>query len=339
MKRWRPGRKVHISLLLIAAAVGIVFFLAMESASETGDPLPSWADGETRRTIENFVANVTTEGSADFVATENRIAVFDNDGTLWSERPWVEGEFKKYQITKAAEKSPLRRQTQPFKAAFENDQQYFVSGGWPVVLGPARMITAELTRNEYDTEVRDFFATESHSELNVPFRQTVYQPVMELLEYLRASGFKTYICSGGGMDFMRVISWDFYGIEPENVIGSSLIKELRNIDGRWELVSTSEVNVFNNKDQKAVNIDLHIGQRPLLVMGNAGGRGDIGMLGYSQWRDGVSLQILVNHDDAAREFAYAEDDNASLNAARENGWLIVSMKNDWSAIYPSVAQQ
>jgi hypothetical protein len=134
---------------------------------------------------------------------------------------------------------------------------------------------------------------------------------------------------------MRVISNDFYGIPPDQVIGSSYRKELHNVNGKWVLVPTSELNSFNNKEQKAVNIDLHIGQRPLLVMGNAGGKGDIAMMNYSQGRAGPSLQLLIDHNDDVREFAYAEDDNASLNAAEENGWVVVSMKDDWSVIYSS----
>ena len=194
-------------------------------------------------------------------------------------------------------------------------------------------------REEYDAEAEEFFATTRHPSLDVPFRQTTYQPAIELLLYLRANGFKTYICSGGGADFMRVISSDFYGIESDQIIGTSYKKELHEIDGKWVLVTTRELNPINNKGQKAVNIDLHIGQRPLLVMGNAGGKGDIGMLGYSQGRDGSSLQLLIEHNDAIREFAYAEDDNASLDAAKANGWIVVSMKDDWSAIYPSGMDQ
>ena len=266
MKRWFSSRKLHGSLLIIAVVVGIVLFFVMESASKTHDPLPSWTDSDVKQAIEIFVADVTNERSSRFVSPDNRIAVFDNDGTLWSERPWVEGEFRKYQIKKAAERDPSRRQAQPFKAAFENDADYFASAGWPAIIELSRMITAELSRDEYDAEVRDFFVTQRHSGLDVLFRQTTYQPALELLEYLRANGFQTFICSGGSLDFMRVISKDLYGIEPEKVIGSSLTKELRNVDGRWEVVATNELNVFNNKDQKAVNIDLHIGQRPILVI-------------------------------------------------------------------------
>jgi hypothetical protein len=329
----RPGTINRLLALLLLTSV--VFVSACAATTPSIDPLPSWTKGETKEAIERFVVQVTTEGGPNFVPREQRIAVFDNDGTLWSERPWVEGQFKRYQIVKAAERDPSRRDRQPFKAAFENDLEYFEKGGWPVILGPARTVTSEVSREQYDAEVEDFFVTATHPDLNVPYQQTVYQPVIELITHLRANDFEVYICSGGGIDFMRVISSELYGIEPDQVIGTSLTKELQKIDGRWTLVTKDKVDVFNNKDRKAISIDLHIGQHPLLVMGNEGGRGDIGMLGYSQGRDGLSLQILINHDDEVREYQYAEDDDASLKAAKENGWLVVSMKNDWTSIYPA----
>lgn len=279
--------------------------------------------------------DVTREGGANYVPPAERIAVFDNDGTLWSERPWVQGLFSQEMLRSTAERQPLLRHRQPYKAAIENDREYFDTGGIRTMLAAIRSIRTDLSRDEYDAEVAEFFATARHPGLNVPFQDTVYQPSIELLEYLRANGFKTYICSGGGLDYMRVISRDFYGIPPDQVIGTSFKKELSSIDGRWVLLMTEELNSFNNKEQKAVNIDLHIGQRPLLVMGNAGGQGDIGMMSYSQGREGPSLQLLIDHNDKDREFAYAEDDNASLNAARANGWVVISMKDDWSTIYHS----
>ena len=329
--KFRFGWGKHALSVLLA----YVFVSACTATPAAVDPLPSWTDGATKQVIERFIERVTTVGGPDYVPPQQRIAVFDNDGTLWSERPWVEGQFKKYQIKKAAERDPSRRDRQPFKAAYENDLEYFETGGWPVILGPARTITSEVSREHYDAEVESFFATQIHPGLEVPFQETIYQPVIELMTYLRANGFETFICSGGGVDFMRVMSSELYGIEPYQVIGTSLVKELQIVDGRSILVTKDELDLFNNKDQKAVSIDLHIGLRPLLVMGNEGGRGDIGMLGYSQGRDGISMQLLINHDDEIREFAYAEDDDASLNAAKKNGWLVVSMKDDWLSIYPT----
>lgn len=317
---------------LMLAVVALVFSGCAVTTQST-DSLPSWTDGDVKQAITQFVVNVTTEGGKDYVRPVDRIAVFDNDGTLWSERPWVQGLFLEQMLRNAAGRHPEFGEEQPYKAALAHDREYFETGGIRVMIEAIKAARVELARDEFDAEVAEFFANARHPGLNVPMSQTVYQPAIELLEYLRANGFKTYICSGGGVDFMRMISSDFYGIESDQVIGTSYQKELHLIDGTWELLTTGELNPINNKDQKAVNIDLHIGKRPLLVMGNEGGRGDIGMMSYSQGRKGVSLQLLINHDDAAREFAYAEDDNASLNAAKENGWIVISMQDDWSVIY------
>ncbi|NOX70732.1 MAG: haloacid dehalogenase-like hydrolase [Gammaproteobacteria bacterium] len=319
----------------LLVVLGITIFSGAAAMAQPADPLPSWTEGDLKQTIEQFVADITTAGSTHFVRPEDRIAVFDNDGTLWSEEPWVQGLFLEQLLRNAAARHPEVSEQQPYKAALAHDREFFETGGIRVMIDAVKAAMVELSREDFDAEVAKFFATARHPALDVPMSQTVYQPALELLDYLRANGFKTYICSGGGIDFMRVISADFYGIESEQVIGTSYRKELHEIDGRWELLTTSDLNPINNKDEKAINIDLHIGKRPLLVMGNAGGRGDIGMMNYSQGRKGVSLQLLIDHDDAAREFAYAEDDNASLNAAKKNGWRVISMKDDWSVIYPA----
>ncbi|MCH8135370.1 MAG: haloacid dehalogenase-like hydrolase [Proteobacteria bacterium] len=322
-------------LLAFTVAVGLIIAPGIGAIAQSVDALPSWRDGDVKQAIERFVADVTTEGGDDYVPPVDRIAVFDNDGTLWSEKPWVQGLFLEQLLRNAAGRHPQLSDEQPYKAALAHDREYFETGGIRVMIEAIKAARVELSRDDFDAEVAEFFGTARHPGLNVPMSQTVYQPAIELLDYLRANGFKTYICSGGGVDFMRMISSDFYGIESDQVIGTSYQKELHLVDGTWELLTTSELNPINNKDQKAVNIDLHIGKRPLLVMGNEGGRGDIGMMRYSQGRKGASLQLLINHDDEAREFAYAEDDNASLNAAKENGWVVISMKDDWSVIYPS----
>lgn len=319
----------------LLVVLGIVVLSGAAAMAQPADPLPSWTEGDLKQTIEQFVADITTAGSTHYVRPEDRIAVFDNDGTLWSEEPWVQGLFLEQMLRNAAARHPQVSEQQPYKAALAHDREFFESGGIRVMIDAVKAAMVELSRDDFDAEVAEFFATARHPALDVPMSQTVYQPALELLDYLRANGFKTYICSGGGIDFMRVISADFYGIESEQVIGTSYRKELHEIDGRWELLTTSDLNPINNRDEKAINIDLHIGKRPLLVMGNAGGRGDIGMMNYSQGRKGASLQLLIDHDDAAREFAYAEDDNASLNAAKQNGWSVISMKDDWSVIYPA----
>ncbi len=282
-----------------------------------------------------FVGGVTDPESTSYVAPEERIAAFDNDGTLWSEQPVVQGMFLLYQLERMAKKDPSLRNRQPFRAAFEHDKEYLHTAGMPAIVELFATNHAGMSQEKFDSAVEEFLTISKHPTLDVPYGQVVFQPMIELLDYLRANGFKTYICSGGGIDFMRGVSAELYGIGPEQVIGSSFKKELQQVDGKWVLSRTGKPNSFNDKEVKPVNIDLHIGQRPLLAMGNVRSGGDIGMLNYSQGRSGPSLQLLVNHDDEKREFAYAEADNASLNAAKANGWVVVSIKSDWETVFPS----
>jgi hypothetical protein len=300
------------------------------------DPLPSWNDTGSKKAISAFVESVTKEGSANFVPPAERIATFDNDGTLWSEQPVVQGMFLLWRLEKMAKDDPSFRTRQPFKAALERDKEYLKAEGMSAILELFAATHTGMSQKEFEAEVRDFFAEAKYPKLGVPVGQVVFQPMLELLDYLRDSGFKVYICSGGGIDFMRVMSNQLYGIPREQVIGSSMKKELKLINGRWVLTRTAELGSFNDKEVKPVNIDLHIGMRPLLAMGNVRSGGDIGMLSYSQGRRGPSLQLLVNHDDENREFAYAEKDSASLNAAQSNGWLVVSIKNDWRSVFPII---
>jgi hypothetical protein len=318
-------------LVLIAVAA----VPANQAKSQSADPLPSWNDGAVKTAIVEFVTGVVAKNGPSYVPAEQRIATFDNDGTLWSEQPVVQGMFLMHRLEKMAEKDPSIRAKQPFKAAFEHDKEYLQAEGMPAILELFGATHSGMSQEKFDTEVRDFFAEARYPKPDVPVGQVVFQPMLELLDYLRDNEFKVYICSGGGIDFMRVISKELYGIPPEQVIGSSMKKELRQQDGRWVLDRKPELDSFNDKEVKPVNIDLHIGKRPLIAVGNVRSGGDIGMLSYSQGRHGPSLQLLVNHDDDKREFAYAEKDNASLNAAKANGWIVVSIKNDWRSVFPS----
>jgi phosphoglycolate phosphatase-like HAD superfamily hydrolase len=316
---------------LLGALVGVL--VATSSQAQTADALPSWNEGKTKQSIVDFVSKVTKEGSPAFVPPAERIATFDNDGTLWAEQPVIQGAFLMYQLNKLAQKDPSIRQRQPFKAAFDHDKEYLKEEGMPAILELFAATHAGMSQEQFEADVKAFFATAKHPTLKRPFQELAYQPMLELLQYLRANGFKTFICSGGGIDFMRVIATDLYGIPPEQVIGSSQKKELQQSDGRWGLTRSGKIDSFNDKEVKPVNIDLHIGLKPLLAAGNERSSGDIGMLRYSQSRKGPSLQLLVNHNDGSREFAYAEPDNASLNAAKLGGWTVISMKDDWKRIF------
>ena len=300
------------------------------------DPLPSWNDNATKQRIIQFVTKVTTANGPDYVSPEERIATFDNDGTLWTEQPVVQGAFILYRLKKMVEKDPSLKQRQPFKAALENDRDYLKTEGMPAILELFSATHGGMSDEAFDAEVEAFLADGKHPKLGYSFSKLTYQPMIELLDYLRSNGFKVYIVSGGGIDFMRVISMPLYGIPAEQVIGSSGEKEFIEENGKWSMKRSGKLASYNDMNDKAVNIDLHIGKRPLLAMGNVRSGGDIGMLSYSQGRSGPSLQLLVYHDDPDREFAYVEKDGKSLKAAKANGWAIVSMKTDWKNLFSNV---
>ena len=306
-------------------------------AEQIADPLPSWNEGETKTAITRFVTNVTTEGSPDFVPSAQRIAAFDNDGTLWSEQPVVQFEYVAYQIKKMSGQHPEWKTQDPYKAILEGDKEYLINdyknnhgkGLQELVLATHAGMTAQ----EFDEAVREFFNTEQHPKFKQMYNRTAYQPMLELLAYLRTNGFKTYLSSGGGVDFMRVIATDTYGIVPENVIGSFAINSFEQVDGEWKIVKGTKNMFMHDGVTKPVGINLRIGRIPIFVGGNVRTGGDIGQLTYSQTNELPNFQLLINHDDEVREFAYAESDNASLDAAESGGWHVVSMKNDWQRIF------
>jgi hypothetical protein len=322
------------AVLLFGFAVSFTVIAAAESA----DPLPSWTDGEVKLAITRFVTNVTTEGSPDFVPSAQRIATFDNDGTLWSEQPVVQLEYVAYQIKKMASQHPEWKNQAPYKAILEGDKDYLVNdylnnhgkGLHELVVATHSGMTAQ----EFDKTVLEFFNTAQHPKFNLGYRKTAYLPMLELLAYLRNNDFKTYLSSGGGIDFMRVIAMKTYGIIPENVIGSSAIDSFEQVNGEWKIVKGSKNIFMHDGATKPVGIYLHIGRVPIFVAGNVRSGGDIGQLTYSQTSELPNFQLLINHDDEAREFAYAEKDNASLNAAKSGKWHVVSMKKDWLRIFP-----
>jgi hypothetical protein len=298
------------------------------------NPLPSWNEGPVKSSIIAFVERVTAADGPDFVAVSERIAVFDNDGTLWVEKPLPnELYFILGRVRELAAKDPALRERQPFKAALEGDSEYFREAGAKAVLELVLATHSGTTQEQFAATARRFLEAERHPKLNRPYAATTYQPMIELLVYLRANGFQTWICSGGTVDFMRVVTADVYGIPPEQMIGSVLKRDSRMLDSRRVIWLLPELDSVNDKDVKPVNIDRQIGRRPLLVAGNVGNAGDIAMMEYSKGRAGPSLQLLINHDDEAREFAYAEKNNLSLDAARKNGFAVVNMKSDWNTVF------
>lgn len=326
----------RIYLLMTGLVIALIFLgeiMIPTPVHATADPLPSWNNGEVKQSIIEFVSRVTTENSPDFVPVADRIATFDNDGTLWAEQPVVQGMFVlgKLQAMAAADRTLTERQ--PFQAALEGDVEYFKQAGEAAIMELLTATHTNMTQEQFQQEVQQFFATGIHPTLNVPYTKVTYKPMIELLEYLRDNQFQTWICSGGGIDFMRVVSQSLYGIPPEQVIGSSGKEEFIQQDGKYVIWRLPEIARINDHAGKPIGIDLHIGKRPVFAAGNERTGGDIAMLTYSQGRSGASFQLLINHDDAQREFAYQEPDNASLNAAEANGWQVVSIKNDWKTVF------
>lgn len=294
------------------------------------DPLPSWVDGTVKQSIMNYVKKVTDNTSASFIPAIDRIATFDNDGTLWAERPYVQELFAFYQVKKMVAKDPSLAKKQPFKAVLEKDKAYFASE--KALLQLMAATHTGMTEDEFESSVKDFFSHAIYPKLNTPVTGIVYQPQLELLNYLRANGFKVFICTGGTVEFVRGVSQQLYGVPKEQVIGTTF--KYKFVDSTLSITREPAAALINDKAGKPVGIQQHIGQRPVFACGNEGGEGDIAMLRYSQGSKYPSFQMIINHDDSTREFYYQEKSNASLNAAAKNKWQVVSIKNDWKKVFP-----
>ncbi|MBO0727300.1 MAG: haloacid dehalogenase-like hydrolase [Blastocatellia bacterium] len=339
MNTGRRAVQRAISIILLATALG--FGAAQPSVLQRaqtgrGDPLPSWNEGAAKRGIIDFVTRVSREGGPDFTPAADRVATFDNDGTLWVEKPLpAEVYFILARVRELAAKDPSLKERQPFKAALEGDAAYFHEAGKKAVLELLTATVAGLDQERFAGEARRFLEKWRRQKLDRPFTEIAYQPMIELLAYLRQNGFRTWISSGGTIDFLRAFAPQIYGIPIDQIIGTELKRESRMVGGRLVVWRLPEIETINDKDGKPVGIDRHIGARPIFVAGNVGNYGDIAMMQYSKGRSGASLQLLINHDDAAREFAYGEKDNASLNAAKKYGFTVVNIKSDWKAVFVS----
>jgi phosphoserine phosphatase len=294
--------------------------------------LGSWNEGAAKSAIVDFVARVTKEGGKDYVAPAERIATFDNDGTLWCEQPLqVQILFLIDRVKVMAAKDPSLGARQPFKAVLERDRKTLHELGKKGLQELFMATHSGMLQEEFEAIVRDWFASAQHPKFARPFDRVTFQPQVELLEYLRANGFRTFIVSGGGVDFMRVIVEQAYGIPRDQVVGSSAKLALETKDGRTVLRKLGELLSFDDREEKVRNIGLHIGRRPILAFGNSDG--DLAMLRYTE-----GLRLLVHHDDAEREAAYDRDFklsplNEALDKAQEYGITVVSMKRDWKAVF------
>jgi hypothetical protein len=324
-------RMVVVVLLLIAVGVSA-------NSAEAGDPLPSWNDGAAKRSIVDFVTRVTQPGSPDFVAPEQRIATFDNDGTLWSEQPmYFQLFFAIDRVKSLAPMHPEWKDKQPFKAVLEGDFKTVLSGGEHALFELVMATHAGNTTEEFSQAVKDWLATAKHPKTGRPYTDMVYQPMLELLAYLRVNGFKSYIVSGGGIEFMRPWTEGVYGIPPEQVIGSSIKTKFEIRNGQPVLVRLPEVNFIDDKAGKPVGINQHIGRRPIAAFGNSDG--DLQMLQWTATGKGARYVLIVHHTDAEREWAYDRKSkighlDKALDEALHKGWTLVDMKKDWKVIYP-----
>ncbi len=302
------------------------------------DPLASWHEGPTKDSILHFVTRVTTQGGADYLPPFERIAVFDNDGTLWSEKPfYFQLAFALDRVKALAADHPEWREQQPFKAVLEDDIEEFLAGGMKAILNILIATHANNTTDEFEVIVRDWITSRRHPKTGRLYTEMVYQPMLELLEYLRDYGFRTYIVSGGGIEFMRAWVEEIYGIPPEQVIGSSIETKFEMRDSGPVLVRIPQIDFVDDNEGKPVGINKFIGRRPLLAFGNSDG--DHQMLQWTEAGEGPRFMGLVHHTDAEREWAYDRDSlvgrlDKALDEARAKDWTVVDMRRDWRVVFP-----
>ena len=312
--------------------------IALVLSPVKADPLPSWNDGSARQAITAFVTDVTNAGGPDFVPPAQRIAVFDNDGTLWVEQPlYTQLAFVLDRVKALAAEHPEWKAEQPFKAALEGDMKTLGEGGSEGLMQLLMATHAGMTSEEFEQIAADWNGAARHPRFERPYTDLVYQPMLELLDYLRANGFKTFIVSGGGADFLRPWAERVYGIPPEQVIGSQIQLAFEEHDGKPVLVREPKVAFIDDKGGKPVGIQRHIGRRPILAFGNSDG--DLQMLQWTTSGPGPRLGLILHHTDGEREYAYDRKSHfgkldQALDLAPKNGWVLVSMKDAWSQVFP-----
>ena len=327
--------KTRLPSLLLRS--GFAAVLAACTATQANDPLPSWNQGSTRQAVIQFVTEVTTIGGPGFVPADQRVAVFDNDGTLWAEQPaYAQVAFAIDRVKALAPQHPEWRERQPFKGVLENDLGPLIAGGEHALLELVMATHAGGTTEEFEQTVRQWIATARHPTTGRPYTSMVYQPMLEVLAYLRANGFKTFIVSGGGIEFMRPWVQEVYGIPPEQVVGSSIRTKFEIRDGQPVLVRLPEIDFVNDGPGKPVGIHQYVGRRPIAAFGNSDG--DLAMLQWTCAGGGRRLCLYVHHTDSAREWAYDRHSSIGrldrgLDEAAAKGWTVADMKQDWRQIF------
>lgn len=324
--------------LLTVITLGFLLVFGSLATAQTVDSLPSWNDGKTKQSIIEFVAKVTEKGSPDFVPPAERIAVFDNDGTLWAEQPmYFQLLFALDRVKVLAPQHPEWTDKEPFASLLKGDVKGALAGGEHAILEIIMATHAGNTTEQFEKIVKDWISTAKHPTTKRPYTEMVYQPMLEVLAYLRAKGFKTFIVSGGGIEFMRPWSEKVYDVPPEQVIGSSIKVKFEIHEGTPVLVRLPEIDFIDDKEGKPVAIHQQIGRRPIAAFGNSDG--DLQMLQWTTAGQGPRFALYIHHTDIEREWAYDRKSNIGrldkgLDEAQAKGWTVVDMKQDWKVIYP-----
>lgn len=328
-----------MSLVRVKLPIAVAALLLLATALPAGaEPLPSWNEGKAKQAIVDFVGRVTRQGSKDFVPAGERIAVFDNDGTLWGEQPmYFQLAFALDRVKALAPGHPEWKDEEPFASLLKGDVKAALAGGEKAILEIVVATHAGMTPDEFDRIVKDWLATAKHPKTGRLYTEMVYQPMLELLGYLRENGIKTFLVSGGGIEFLRAWAEKAYGIPPEQIVGSSIKTKLEMQGGKPVLVRLPEIDFIDDKEGKPVGIQAHIGRRPIAAFGNSDG--DLAMLQWTCAGSGARFCLFVHHDDAARETAYDRQSSIGrldkgLDEAAAKGWTVVSMKDDWKRVFP-----
>ncbi len=321
-------------IMVVALSLAFTPFSSIAAA----DVLPSWKDGKTKQAIVQFVKQVTTKGGPKFIPTAERIAVFDNDGTLWAEQPmYFQLAFALDRVKAVVPQHPEWREKEPFKSALAGDLKGVAAGGEKGLIELIAATHADTTSEGFEKAVTEWLSTAKHPRFKRPYTDLVYQPMLELLAYLRANGFKTYIVSGGGVEFVRAFAEKVYGVPPEQVVGSSIKTKYEVRDGRPVIARLPEIDFIDDKAGKPVGIHKFIGRRPLMAFGNSDG--DFEMLEWTTAGPGPRFGLIVHHDDALREWAYDRESHIGrlqrgLDEAPQRVWVIASMQRDWKRVFP-----
>jgi phosphoserine phosphatase len=305
----------------------------VEQAVIIREPLAAWVNGPAKQAIVDFVTRVTAPGSPSLLPLDERIAVFDNDGTLWPEKPLPEAAFVVARLKAEVVEQSKLADREPYRSVLDQGVEGLAALGKPAVLAAFARTHSGMTDAQLEVEANRFFANAKHPRFNVPYTALVYRPMRELFAYLREHGFTIYLCTGGDEDFVRSFALRAYDIPRERVIGTSVRKDFVVENGQALLMRKAELLSLNDKEEKVVNIARRIGRRPVVAVGNVRTGGDVAMLTYARTRTGPALALVVNHDDAKREYDYHEPEGETLAAARERGFTVVSMKNDWTEVF------